>query len=370
MLFYEFLCLFIAIVLLLVEIFLIIKPVMKSPIIEMKIFFIGMVICVIGFSSYLLVAYYSNAYQVMNQDIAFFDKIGYFLSMFGLLLIGYAFILPNFELSYLNIFLICLISGLGISSAFVNGITSTVSVKGEFLSANHNIFGLILNYLFIINILYVITRRIYEISKISKNYSKEHKSNKFLSILLILFSLSFLVSVSTNFLFPNQILPSNFYYLFISLAYSFFIFSYLKDKAFFFLTPISLDAIIITHKKSGVTIYSESYKENFRVEDMLSSVFSLLNISLQEFIIAKQELEEIAFADKMVIIVPGNWISSILIVSKKNLIVGTLAKALTTKFENQFIKELSENTENKIFNKNKFLNFKEYTSEVRSYLPL
>jgi 2-phospho-L-lactate transferase/gluconeogenesis factor (CofD/UPF0052 family) len=102
----------------------------------------------------------------------------------------------------------------------------------------------------------------------------------------------------------------------------------------------------------------------------LSSIFSLLDISLQEFIIAKKSLEEIAFADKMVIIVPGKWISSILIVSGKNLIIETLAKAATAKFEKLFHSELPKIEDGQIFDRNKFLQFNQFTSELRRYIPL
>lgn len=370
MLLLEFLCVLIATILLVIGFPLIIKPVINSPIHEIKIFFAGMVIVLLSFFFYLLESYYADTNQSISSMINLFDRFGYFFSMIGLLLVGYAFILPNFKTSYTDIFIISEISGLGVSAAFVNGLTSELTISGSYFSTNHNIFGLLLNYLFVMSIFYVIFRRISEVSTISKSISKDHQSNTFLKILFILFFGSFIISALTNVIFPNKVLPSNFYYLFVSLAFAFFIAYYLQDNAFFFLTPISLDAIIITHKKTGLSIYSESYKENFRVEDMLSGVFSLLNVSLQEFIVAKKELEEISFADKTVIIVPGDWISSILILSGKNLIVKTLAKYVTCKFEELFYEELSDNSENKIFDKSKFNGFNLYTKELRQFIPL
>ena len=248
--------------------------------------------------------------------------------------------------------------------------TSNISINGEFINSSHNILGLVLNYLFIAIIFYVVYRRVYEVSKISKQIKRSPKSVNFLVILFVLFALAFLVSVLTNIISPRQIFPNYFYFIFVSIAFAFFLYFYLKDNAFFFLTPISLDAMIIMHKVTGITIYSESYKENFRVEDMLSNIFSLLNISLQEFILAKKELVEIVFADKTVIIVPGKLISSILIANGKNLIVETLAKAITTNFEKRFNQELIKGSENNYFDRNKFLRFSEFTNEIRQYIPL
>ena len=370
MLILEFAFVFIATLLLLFEMLLISKSVFHSPIYEIKVFFFGMLLIAIGLIFYALEAIYSNANQPLIAEIQAYDRLGYFFTMIGLLFIGYAFVLPNFSATYPNIFLICLLSILGSSSAFINGMTSTIIINGEFLKTMHNSVGLILNYLFILVIFYVIAYRLIEISKISKKISTTQKSNKFLMICLILFFFSFLVSVLTNVVFSKQYLPNNFYYLFISLSFVFFIYFYLKDKAFFFLTPIIFDALIIMHKKSGLTIYSESYKENFIVEDMLSGVFSLLNVSLKEYILSKQELEEVVFADKMAIIVPGKVISSILIVSGKNLIIESLAKATTTNFEKEFYQELMNNHDDSIFDRKKFSNFSKYTSEIRRYIPL
>ncbi len=370
MLWYEFIFLFFANVLLLIDILLILKPVFKSPIIEIKLFFIGMIISAISFCLYMIVALYSNAYQNIPPYAETFDKAGYFFSMIGLLFLGFAFILPNFRSSYSNVLFITIFSILGSSAAFVNGMTSKISINGEFIKSTHNPFGLLLNYLFIAINLYVIFRRVYEVSKISQLSKNRTKSVNSLKILLVLFTVSFLVSVLTNIISPKQILPNYFYFLFVSIAFAFFIYFYLKDKGFFFLTPISLDALIIMHKESGMTIYSESYKENFRVEDMLSNIFTLLNISLQEFILAKKDLVEIIFADKTVIIAPGKQISSILIANGKNLIIETLTKALTTNFEKKFTKEIIEGSEKNYFDRMKFLSFLEFTSEVRRYLPL
>jgi len=370
MLFLEFLCLFTATLLLFIEIVLVIKPVVHSPIFEIKLFFIGMIILDISFSSYMLESFLADTTQPITNIINSFDRTGYFLSMIGLIFISYAFILPNFKLSYKNVFSISLITGIGSASGFVNGITSQVNINGQFLKSDHNIVGLLLNYIFIIILLYVIFRRINDISKIANLTRKKTESNFFLKIILLLFVISFVVAIITNNVLPTQLLPSYFYFIFIAIAFAFFIYFYLKDNAFFFLTPVLLDAIIIAHKKSGVTIYSESYKDNFRVEDMLSSVFSLLNISLQEFIETKKELEEISFGDKKILIVPGKYISSIIIVSNKNFIVQTLAKVTTTKFEKLFHEELEKRENLSIFDKNKFLSFKDFTKEIRMFLPL
>ena len=370
MLLYEFLCLFMATLFLFIAIILIFKPVLKSPINEIKLFYFSMIILLISFCSYLLVALYSNPYQVLPSNAVTFDRVGYFLSMIGLLFFGFAFILPNFRSSYSNVLFIVVFSIVGSSAALVNGMTSNISINGEFINSSHNILGLVLNYLFIAIIFYVVYRRVYEVSKISKQIKRSPKSVNFLVILFVLFALAFLVSVLTNIISPRQIFPNYFYFLFVSIAFAFFLYFYLKDNAFFFLTPISLDAMIIMHKVTGITIYSESYKENFRVEDMLSNIFSLLNISLQEFILAKKELVEIVFADKTVIIVPGKLISSILIANGKNLIVETLAKAITTNFEKRFNQELIKGSENNYFDRNKFLRFSEFTNEIRQYIPL
>lgn len=318
----------------------------------------------------MIESYLADTSQPITAIINSFDRTGYFLSMIGLIFISYAFMLPNFRLSYKNVFAMSIITGLGSASAFVNGITSQVSINGHFFKSDHNIIGLLLNYIFIVLLLYIILRRINDIATITKLTNKETRASYFLKILFILFVISFVISILTNIIFPTQLLPNYFYFIFIALAFAFLIYFYLKDQAFFFLTPVSLDAIIIAHKKSGVTIYSESYKDNFRVEDMLSSVFSLLNISLQEFIETKKELEEISFGDKKILIVPGKYISSILIVSSKNFIVQTLAKFTTAKFEKLFYEELEKTAKINIFDKNKFRSFKDFTAEIRMFLPL
>ena len=76
------------------------------------------------------------------------------------------------------------------------------------------------------------------------------------------------------------------------------------------------------------------------------------------------------FAYKMAIIVPGKVISSILIVSGKNLIIESLAKATTANFEKEFYQELINDPDNSIFDRKKFSNFSKYTSEIRRYIPL
>jgi hypothetical protein len=299
----------------------------------------------------------------------FFDRFGYFMSFIALLLIGYAFIIPSLKLSYQSIVTFLLIDFSALGCAIYNTVTFEVTVTGEFVDTTYDLIGTILIFLFYAVLIFFLSKRVKEIITIlGKDHTSPFTSMPTLLFILIWVLTLIIVYVYAQF-FGGILLPQYIYNVLTALLFLYISIAMLKDRAFFFVTPTSLDAVIVMEQKTGIAVFSKSFKKDLMAEELLSNVFSLLDISLQEALRSTAKLQEIRFGDKSVIIDSGEWVSSALIVSEGNFVTKSITKYLTKNFEKMYQNPKKEN-KNKVINLSDYLSFETLVDTIRPFIPL
>ncbi|MFW9996555.1 MAG: hypothetical protein ACFFD4_31210, partial [Candidatus Odinarchaeota archaeon] len=213
----------------------------------------------------------------------------------------------------------------------------------------------------------VILKRIQDVSKIVKDRPNPFADLRLLTLMLIILIPGVGIMVLLP-LFPDLPSPGLSYTLSLSATLLYFIFAFSKDKAFFFITPASLDAIIVT-EGSGLTIFSKNFIEGLAAEHMIGGLFAALDISLQETIKAGQGLTEISFGDKVILLDRGHWVTSLIIASEENIVTSAVTKFITKEFERRYAKILDE-TKDSVPVDDHFRDFEDIANEMRGYIPL
>jgi hypothetical protein len=253
--------------------------------------------------------------------------------------------------------------------AIYNAITFEVTVTGEFVDTIYDPVGTILIFLFYVVLIFFLSKRVKEIITIlGKDYKSPFTSLPTLLFILIWALTLIMVYVYAQFLGGNLI-PQYIYNVLTALLFLYVSIAMSKDRAFFFVTPTSLDAVIVMEQKTGTALFSKSFKEDLMAEELLSNVFSLLDISLQEALRSSTKLQEIRFGDKSVIIDSGEWVSSVLIVSEGNFVTKSITKFLTKKFEEMFENPKKEHKD-QVINVSDYISFEIPVNTTRPFIPL
>ncbi|MFX0094982.1 MAG: hypothetical protein ACFFBD_24820 [Candidatus Hodarchaeota archaeon] len=335
----------------------------RSPTNEMRMLGITFLFIAIFFASHIPILFLSIA-----QDLAVLSqRLGFFIGQMGVLCGCLAVIFPNFKPTYRSIFILIITSGINLSSAVFNSVTIYYTIVGDYVRTQIQPIGAALWILSFVVFGALIFKRITEVSQIVRDRPNPFTNPRRLITMLIVLIPGAGIMLLTP-LFPELPSPGFLYAIPVSLTLLYFIYSFSKDKAFFFITPASLDAVIITHRRTGLTIYSENFIEGLPADQLLGGLFAALDISLQETIRTETGLAEISFGDKVILLSRGQWVTSLLIVSEKNFVTSAASNFITREFEKEFKELLSVMEEGK-GEEEAFANFKAI-NEIRYYIPL
>ncbi len=338
-----------------------------SPILEMK--FLGMTFTLFTISIVLNSPLPLQPTTINQSIVQACHRLGTFCGQIGILLFCFSIILPNFKPNYRSIALNTTITTVNIAAAFINLITLENKVIDDSIIIQFHPLGIFFMALSFFLLVVVVRKRIIEVSKIIKQKESPFTTTRSLSILSILLTLTLTFMILSRVDMIHGV-PTYAWLIPASLTAFYFSFSFTKDKTFFFVTPAQLDTIIITDKKSGVTLFSYAFNKEALMHDLVGSVFSALKTSIKELIKSNSdtELNQISFGDKFVLLAPGKWTTTLMIVSENNLITQNVCKYLTREFESHFEQFLIR--ENKSINTSSYEVFSAVIEEVRQYIPL
>lgn len=345
---------------------------MRSPVLETKLLLLAALLIWIAVILSTLKAYLSDSDQIGSTP-----KL---LSRFELAMIGpffivltLAFMLPNFKPTYFDILQLSCIVAINSATAFLFyfGVDLELTSAGT-TSVAIPLFAGISFVISTVVFLYYFISRLLEVRSIRDKELGSIISTKEMTVIgsIAVFSLIFLLfvfRVNDQNRWYNFDLPSNTFLLPFSLVILLSAYFINKEESYPFVIPVKLYGIIITEKDTGLTILTKDYQDEIPTIELLGNLFTALDLSLQETIQSTKTIEDIIFGDKVVHIVTGNFISTIMIVSKNSLITKSLTKHLTHKFETMFRDQFSTPG---MLDQNEFLKFESAFSEVRRYLPL
>ncbi len=295
-------------------------------------------------------------------------QVDFLFGQLALMCWTFTFYLPSYKTSYRAIFAVFFISAGNAASGILNCLTITHTISNNQLREVYTPLGIF--FVFVSATLFSLSigKRVLDVIQIIEEESPL-TSQKSLLFFLFLGCLTFTVMYPSR-LFPSLEIPIMAWCVPLSLTWLYFTYAFSKDKAFFFITPIQLDGVLIMHQNSGLCIFSYSSLETVIPEHMLTGLFSALNISLKETIQSKKVLERISFGDKNVILAPGEQVTTVLLVSGENLIIGAVAKHLSKEFEHIYQTELKQLQDGYGLKLDNFIGFSIEISKIQPYFPL
>ena len=351
----------------------------NSPIHEDKLLTVGMVLLCLMFVGLIFPAWLHPSNGPPNPIGALSHTMSFLVGQLGVYCITLSLFLPIFESRYRHITFLILISFITFASAFINFFTIRYDVIGTNIRVEYEPIGLAFFLSSLVVLIVLSLHRVFSVIQLLQEDRRPvgvtTKSLLVLTFLLILMTITLFVPR----FFPHVNLPGFSWLVPASLVIMYLAISVSKNPAFFFMTASKLDAILIIHQRQGLTLYSRSFRDDYLPEDVLSSIFSALNISLSKAIQADSRLEEVRFGDKIVILSPGKVVTTALIVSKWNFITDAITKAITREFEKRFENILlgsqnkrdDEKLGENIYDLDVFKSFDDYISCIRkNYLPL
>lgn len=342
----------------------------RSPLVETKLIFIGTIFLFVDYTSYMVVPLISSPNDLATE-LRFFDALGYIAGQIGLLFLGLAFILTDFKSDYRNIFSIVVLTSLAMFTAAYNAFSYDISLVGSVIVTTYTPLGSVLIILFLLSFIFVFIRRLHQVYAILEKEKFSSPVTSYPSILVfsVLTSLSISFYIFTRIASP-ALVPTYLPYVGISLITLYFSIAVYFDPAFFFMTPTSLDSILIVENHSGSLIQSYSFKAGLTPEEIVSGVFSLLNISLKEMVQTESSLEEIRFGEKVLLIAPGRFVTTLMTVSDNNFVAKAVVSQCTKKFETIYREQLLKLSD-KMIDSNSFAGFEEYVlKNIRPFIPL
>ncbi len=339
----------------------------KSPIVEMKLLTVASFISLVFFAGMVLTALL-NTPHTLNPLTETIFRVGFVFAQLCILTISFSFFLPDFKYKYSSIVMIFLISAVNTASALINGTTLTLRIT-EYIKLNFDPLGFLFFSISSILIVFGALQRLINVSKIAKERVGtviSVRSSLIVSVIMI----SFLVLILLDTIFS---LPLPGYSYFIPLLIGGLYLNYIikKDPAIFFLTPSSLEAVIIIDRNSDLVIFSRSFiylDDDYGLQDwqLVGGFFSALNISLRIAIKSEKGIEQISFGDKNIIMVRGREVSCVLIVTEKNFITQAICQYLVKQFEQLYREKLTL----KPIRSAEFDDFELVVASIRRYLPL
>ncbi|MFX0183666.1 MAG: hypothetical protein ACFE95_11340, partial [Candidatus Hodarchaeota archaeon] len=138
-----------------------------------------------------------------------------------------------------------------------------------------------------------------------------------------------------------------------------------------FLTPASLEAVIIIDHKTDLVIFSRSFiyeDDDYSLQDwqLVGGFFSALNISLKLAIKSEKGIDQISFGDKNILTARGREVSCVLVVTERNFLTQAISQYLVKQFEMLYKEKLKL----KPYRSAEFDDFELVVASIRRYLPL
>ncbi|MHA2103144.1 MAG: hypothetical protein ACW981_06920 [Candidatus Hodarchaeales archaeon] len=306
----------------------------------------------------------------LNMDTVIFDRLGFLFGEIGLALIVYAFFLVDYKQNYRSFFQLNFVNLLIFSNMAYTSLNIDIKVVGNSILTSYTPLG---SFLFIsqfVVIIYILIKRIRTVLAVKKGGRGSPITSRFWLITFVMIAISTLSFYSiSRFLIPGE-LPNYTYMVFIGILFIYFALSIYKDKAFFFITPASLDSIIMIEQRTGLAFQGVSYQSKEKLpEELVSGIFSMLNISLKDTVRSDSKLEEIRFGDKVALMNHGKIVTTLLIVSETNFVTKSIASYLTNKFE-KYYSHSYEKEKKKFLNKDNYNEFQIVFNFVREFIPI
>lgn len=339
----------------------------KSPIIEIKLLALTSFLSLIFFTGMLLTALFNEPYTFCPWTEPIF-RIGFAFAQLCILTISFTFILPDLKYKYSSIAQISLITAINTASTIINATTITLKVT-EYIKLHFEPLGLLLFLLSSILIFFAVIQRLVIISRVVKQKGKRGISARSSLIMSVIMS-SYLVVIILDTIFFT--VPGYSYTIPLLIGGLYLSYIIKKNPAVFFLTPTSLEAvIIIIDQKSNLVIFSRSFvtkDDDYDLQDwqLVGGFFSALNISLRIAIKSDSGIEQVSFGDKNVILALGLEVACLLIVTEVNFITYAISRYLVKRFEQLYREKLIETS----FRSANFDDFELVVGSIRRYLPL
>ncbi|MFQ5978668.1 MAG: hypothetical protein ACE5OZ_11120 [Candidatus Heimdallarchaeota archaeon] len=365
MLLIEFLLALVALVFSFMAAVLAINQIKNCPIRELKLLATGFSFTTLYYLGAVVSAVLHTADQADPSGILAY-QIGSVMACIALLFISVAVIFTDFQPNYQTLIFVILITIFTTSAALLVSFQLTHEVNGEFIHVVYSPLALLSVGLMVFFAVTLILKRIIEISQLTLENQNPFTTITSLFIFGTLSTVSFVFLLLTG-LFPGLGIPGFTWCVPSSLTFLYFTYAFSKDKAFFFVTPATLDAIIITEQASGLPVFTKSFKGGLAPEELLSMIFTTLNISLAHSVQAESRLRHVSFGDKVVLMAPGQQVTTHMIVSERNFATEAICRFLTQKFEKQFQEVLLVKGRGVVVSE--FEAFENVISEIRGFLP-
>lgn len=366
MLLLEFLLALVALVFSVIASVLAINQIKNCPIRELKLLATGFSFTTLYYLGALVSA---GLHTVDHADpsgtLAY--RIGSVMACIALLFIAVAVIFTDFQPNYQTLVFVIVITIFTTSAALLVFFQLTHEVNGQFIHIIYSPLALLSVGLMVFFAITLILKRIIEISQLTLENQNPFTTITSLFIFGTLAAVSFVFLLLTG-IFPGLGIPGYTWCVPSSLTFLYFTYAFSKDKAFFFVTPATLDAIIVTEQASGLPVFTKSFKEGLAPEELLSMIFATLNISLAHSVQAESRLRRVSFGDKVVLLAPGQKITTLMIVSERNFATEAICKFLTQRFEKQFQETLLKEGRVGVA-VSEFEAFDKVISEIRAFLP-
>ncbi len=345
----------------------------KVPITEMKLFALGIASYVTSFPFLFLIAMLNDVsmrpYISPISVLSF--RMGSIFAVTGIFLMIYSIFVPSFKDDYKHVFIFLVGITLAVGAALANFFTSSLFWEGTFVRTQFGPRGLTLLTMLNTLLAIMIIIRVKEIRNVLNNEQRKspftsHLNLAFFAFLVVLMIITAVAVEVTPFL-P---LPTLTWTAFASLFFIQLSWNMMKDPTFFFITPVRLDAVLVITKESGLLLYSSSYRSDMGAKELLASILTALNITLQALIVTGKSFTEITFGDKTLVIVPKASFMLIMIVSEQNFIVKSVSTLLATMFETMFQQELLQHQSSNFVTVADFQSFNQVVQSVRPLVPL
>ena len=187
----------------------------------------------------------------------------------------------------------------------------------------------------------------------------------FIYLVLIAITLSSLVLNRT---LEQGTVPGFLWFFPMSLDFFYLGYAIYRDESFLFLTASKLEGILISENRNGLVVYSKNY--SLETDDLFVNLLNAVNISLKTNIQSKKNIEQIIFGDKIILSVYGELVTTFLIVTQSNLVIQSIARYVTVKFEKKYRVPLIQFGKTGIVTPKSVQNFDDEIDYIRAFIPL
>jgi hypothetical protein len=341
---------------------------------EMKLLFLGLVcVSTIFIGSIPIVYYYEVLMMDYSEILVLYNRVIFAITQLGILFISFAITLTNYRPNYRSIRRLSSILTFNVAAIVASSYTIEHHIVGGSIILEYDPFALFMSSIAVLYLPYLVIRQIGKISKIMTSTSTRKHSRislVFFSLFLIFTVISLIISQNTTLLSQTIFLqlPSFFFAIPASIGFMLFCHIFRKNSEFLFITNAHWEDIFVINKDNNITLYTESFGDTTDRKHLLAGLLSILSTSLPVHMDSNSDLTDIILGDKVILITPGNWIYTIMVVSEKNLIIESISSHLTSKFEELYPKSIFNDIS--IIDQQLFSSYQQEIIKMRRFIPL